>query len=195
MDLALAHVNSPAESSGDAAAIGFFVMQWVFILGGATIHMIVDRRKHGHREGRVTELYLLWVLVFGGAWAIYGGVLHTSGSSGQLAESIGYAPSMFQWEVGWGDIALGVLGVGCAWKKLRGQWMTAAVVVLAIQYGGDGIGHIMEWVAHNNLAPDNTWAIPSDFAQPIVALVLLAAYRKGPRGRLRAETELDAATV
>lgn len=37
---------------------------------------------------------------------------------------------MFPWEVGWGDIALGVLGVGCAWKKVRGQWMTAAMDLL-----------------------------------------------------------------
>lgn len=187
MVVVLGHVTNASSSSGDAAAIGFFVMQWVFIVGGATIHMFIDRHKHGHREGRVTELYLLWVLVFGGAWAIYGGILHTSGSSGQLAESIGYTQSMFQWEVGWGDIALGVLGVGCAWKKLRGQWMTAAVVVLAIQYGGDGIGHIMEWVANDNLAPDNTWAIPSDFAQPLVAIILLLAYRKSDRGRLHPE--------
>lgn len=35
----------------------------------------------------------------GGAWAIWGGVLHVSGASHQLATSIGYAPSMFQWEV------------------------------------------------------------------------------------------------
>ena len=118
------------------------------------------------------------VMVFGGAWAIWGGLLHTSGSSTQLATSIGYAPSMFQWEVGWGDIALGVLGAGCAWKVLRGQWLTAAVVVLAVQYGGDGIGHITQWVAHGNTAPDNIWAIPSDFLQPIVATALLLAYRR-----------------
>ena len=84
---------------------------------------------------------------------------------------------MFQWEVGWGDLALSVLLVGCAWPRLRGQWMTAAVVVLTIQYGGDAIGHVMEYVAHDNTAPDNVWAIPSDFLQPIVAIVLLFIYR------------------
>lgn len=85
---------------------------------------------------------------------------------------------MFQWEVGWGDIALGVLSVGCAWRALRGQWMTAAVVVLTIQYGGDAIGHLMQWVANNNTAPDNVWALPSDVLQPLIAIVLLAAYRR-----------------
>lgn len=179
-----ASANNPSASGGDAEAIGFFVIQWVVILGGAAIHFLVDRRRHGHREGRSVELPLLWVLVFGGAWSIYSGAMHASGMSDQLAESIGYAPSMFQWEVGWGDIALGVLGVGCAWVALRGHWMTAAVVVLAVQFGGDAIGHIMQWTANDNTAPDNVWAIPSDIAQPLLAIILLFAYRRTERGRL-----------
>jgi hypothetical protein len=180
----MASVNNPAASSGSAEAISFFAFQWVVILTGAGIHFLVDRHRHGRREGRGVELTLLWVLVFGGAWAIVSGVMHTSGTSGQLAESIGYAPSMFQWEVGWGDIALGVLGVGCAWVALRDRWMTAATVVLAVQFGGDAIGHIMEWVANDNTAPDNIWAIPSDVAQPLLAIILLVAYRRSVRGRL-----------
>lgn len=44
--------------------------------------------------------------------------------------------------------------------------MAAAVVVLAIYFAGDGIGHIMQWSAHQNTAPENIWAIPSDFVQP-----------------------------
>lgn len=166
------------SDGGSAAAIGFFAFQWVAILVGFGVHLLVDRRRHGHLHGRAVELALLWVVVFGGAWAIYGGLGHISGMSDQLAEQIGYAPSMFQWEVGWGDIALGVLGVGCAWRSLRGQWMTAAVVVLVIAYGGDAIGHIMQWVANDNTAPNNVWAIPSDIVQPLVAVALLLAHRR-----------------
>jgi hypothetical protein len=47
-----------------------------------------------------------------------------------------------------------------------------------VQYGGDAIGHIMEYVAHDNTAPSNVWAIPSDILQPIVAIVLLVIYRR-----------------
>lgn len=178
MDI-FAAVNNPQGSEQTAGAIGFFAIQWVIILGGATIHLLVDRRRHGHREGRAGELYLLWVLVAGGVWAIYGGIGHISGLSGQLAESIGYEQSMFQWEVGWGDIAVGVLGVGCAWRKLRGYWMTAAVVALTLSYGGDAIGHLMSWVGNdNNTAPDNVWALPSDIVQPLLAIVLLLVYRR-----------------
>jgi len=173
-----AAAQNPSGSESHAVGASFFIAMWVIIAIGAAVHFAVDRHRHGHSPGRGVELSLLWVMVFGGAWAIWGGILHTSGQASQLATSIGYAPSMFQWEVGWGDIALGVLGVGCAWKKLRGQWLTAAVVVLAVQYGGDGIGHIMQWVAHDNTAPDNVWAIPSDFLQPVIAIALLVVYRR-----------------
>lgn len=184
----LARAQNPTASGSDAEAISFFAMQWVIILGGALIHLLVDRRRRGTQPGRTVELFLLWILVFGGAWSIYGGIGHISGMSDQLAESIGYAPSMFQWEVGWGDIALGVLGVGCAWAALRGHWLTAAVVVLTVQFGGDAIGHLVQWIKHDNTAPDNVWAIPSDIAQPLLAILLLVAYRRTPLGRLVPDT-------
>jgi hypothetical protein len=119
---------------------------------------------------------LVWILAFGGFWAIVSGIGHISGSSDQLAESIGYTQSMFQWEVGWGDIGLGVLGMGVIWR--RDSWMTAAVVMLAIAYGGDAIGHIVQWVKHDNTEPDNVWAIPSDIVGPLLAVVLLVWYRR-----------------
>jgi hypothetical protein len=117
-------------------------------------------------------------VVLGGGWAIVAGLTLIDGQSHQSAVSIGYAPSMHQWEVGWADIAVGVLGVACAWKALRGQWMTAAVAVLAISFGGDAIGHVMQWSAHNNTAPVNVWSVPYDLLQSGLAVVLLVIYRR-----------------
>jgi hypothetical protein len=180
----LAKVNNPGGSGGTGSAIGFFAFQWIVLVVGTVVHLLVDRRRHPERAGprRTVELALLWILVFGGAWAIFGGLSHISGQAPELAESIGYRSSMFQWEVGWGDIAIGVLGVGCIWK--RDGWMTAAVVALAVSYGGDAIGHVMQWVEHDNTAPDNVWAIPSDVLQPLLAIVLLIAYRRLPERAL-----------
>ena len=98
---------------------------------------------------------------------------------------------MFEWEVGWGDIAIGVLGVGCAWRHFRDGWMTAAVVALAISFWGDAIGHIMQLVAHDNHAPDNVWAIPADIGGPLLALILLVLYRSGQRKARLAEAPAD----
>lgn len=189
----LGHTNNPLASDGAAEAVGFFIVQWVIMLGGAAVHVAVRRRRVGRQPGDAVKLLLLWVLVFGGFWVAYGGVMHASGLSDQMAESIGYAPSMFQWEVGWADIAVGVLGMGCAWRTLRDHWMTAAVVAISVSFFGDGIGHIMQWVSNDNTAPDNVWAIPSDFAQPLLAIVLLLAYRRafGFREAHRSTLEID----
>ena len=161
----------------------FFLASWIVTIIGWLIHTLLDRHPDRRTKHRVIELLLVWLLVVTGVFGMFGGIGHISGMSEQLAVQIGYAPSMFQWEVGWGDIALSVLLIGCAWPRLRGQWMTAAVVVLTIQYGGDAVGHVMQYVAHNNTAPDNVWAIPSDFLQPIIAIILLIAYRQTATSR------------
>ncbi len=159
----------------------FFVTPWLIMIVGIVVHVLVDRNPQRRTGHRIIELCLLWLLVFGGAWAILSALGHLGPSSGSTAESIGYAPSMFQWEVGWADVAIGVLGIGCAWKARRDGWLTAAVVVLAICYWGDAIGHVMQYVSHDNTAPNNVWAIPSDILGPLVAVVLLIIYRRGQR--------------
>ncbi len=155
------------------------------------IHTFVDRKPNRRTTRRVVELWLLWFLVAGGAFSILGGIGHIGPNSTDVAADIGYTPSMFQWEVGWGDIALGTVGVLCLWK--RGSFMTAAVIVLAIGYWGDAIGHVMQWVAHDNTAVNNVWALPSDILQPLVAVVLLIVYRRLERTPATAEGPLGVA--
>jgi len=173
----VAKTQNPTGSDNYAAAASWFIMQWILMLGGATVHVVVDRRRHRehHSTRRTVELYLVWILAFGGFWAVLAGIGHISGTSDEIAKSIGYTQSMFQWEVGWADIGIGVLGLVCI--RRRDAWMTAAVVMLAISYGGDAIGHIMQWVEHDNTEPDNIWAIPSDIVGPLLAVVLLVWYR------------------
>ncbi len=93
-----------------------------------------------------------------------------------LAPQIGYTQSMFQWEIGWADIGIGVLLVACIWE--RRSWMTAAVVMFVISYVGDAIGHVMQYTEHDNRAPANVWPMWFDFIQPLIALLLLLAYRR-----------------
>jgi hypothetical protein len=156
--------------------MAFFLTPWLITFAGWGVHVAVDRLPAARTPRRVVELLLLWVLVLGGAWALLGASGHLGPNSSQIAEGIGYAPSMFQWEVGWADVAIGVLGIGCAWR--RDGWLTAAVVVLAICYWGDAIGHVMQYTVHDNTAPNNVWAIPSDILGPLLAVGLLIAYRR-----------------
>lgn len=176
MDALFLVVNNPTGSGSSGEAVGYFVFQWIILLGGATVHFLLDRKPKRRTGSRAVELYLFWIVVGGGLWAILGGIMHITGNVNEIAASIGYAPSKFQWEVGWGDIAIGVLGFMSIWR--RDGWLTAAVVALAISYGGDAWGHIVEWQAHSNDAPDNVWAIPSDIVQPLLAIILLVKYRR-----------------
>jgi len=161
----------------------FFVIPWIVLVVGTGISILIDRHPRRRTTPRVVEIALLWTVVWFAVWGLIGVAGHIGPNSGAVAESIGYAQSMFQWEVGFGDLALCVLGIGSFW--FRDRWLTAGVVALAISYWGDAIGHIMEYYGQGNDAPNNTWAIPSDIAQPLVAIVLLTLYRRG-LGRLPA---------
>jgi hypothetical protein len=163
---------------GGAVDVWFFVALWVILVLGFLIHWRADRHRHGPRPHRAAELLLLWVVVLGGLWNILGGLTLIGGDAHRSAVSTGYAPSMYEWEVGWADIAIGTLGLACVRKTLRGQWMTAAVAGLAISFGGDAIGHIMAWSAHGNTAAVNVWAIPADIGQAGLAVLLLIIYRR-----------------
>ena len=153
----------------------FFSIPWLLTIVGFAIHAGIDKSPQRRTGVRLVELALLWLLVVGGVWALLAALGHLGPNSDEIADGIGYAPSMFQWEVGWADAAIGVLGIGCLW--MRDQWMTAAVVTLSICYLGDAIGHIMQYTAHDNTATNNVGAIPSDILGPVLAIGLLIALR------------------
>jgi hypothetical protein len=156
--------------------MAFFSFALATLVVGPLIHTFVDRKPNRRTRYRIVELWLLWWLAGGGFWAMFGGLGHVGPQASEIADTIGFTHSQFQWEVGWADLAVGFVGFLCIWR--RGDWMTAAVVVLAILYIGDAIGHVMQWVAHDNTDPDNIWAIPPDVLQPVVSAVLLFWYRR-----------------
>jgi hypothetical protein len=158
--------------------MGFFIFQWLVLFAGLGIHFAFDNAPSRHTARRLFELGALWTLVSNGAFAIFGGIYHIGPSSASTAQQIGYHVSMFQWEVGWGDIGVGVLGVLCARAAFRGQWMTAAITALTFSFVGDGIGHVMQLVSHGNHAIENVGAIPTCFGVPLLAIAFTALYRR-----------------
>ncbi len=158
--------------------MGLFIVQWAVLIIGAAIHIALDRKRRGGGRARTFELLALWFTVVGGFWVAFGGIFHIGPTSGQVADQIGYTQSMFQWEVGWADIAVGVVSMAVVAHRNRGTWWEAVLLVTLVYFWGDGIGHIMQWVSHGNTSPDNLGAIPSDFLQPVLALAFLAAFRR-----------------
>ncbi|WP_188193560.1 DUF6790 family protein [Nonomuraea sp. SYSU D8015] len=159
----------------------FVLVTFLGLAVAALVHTLVDGAPARRTRHRVIELWLLWFVAGGGVLAMFGGLMHIGPYAPQIADSIGFARSPFQWEVGWADIAVGLIGLLSIWN--RGSFMTAAVIALAVLYWGDAAGHIMQWVAHDNTAPYNIWTIPTDILQPLIAVVLLILYRRGDVSR------------
>jgi hypothetical protein len=160
-----------------------FLAPWILFVVGLSVHVFIDHSPLRHTWPRIVELTLLWLLVFGGTTSMIAALGHLGPWSIDTAESIGYAPGMFQWEVAFADLALGVLSVFSV--VFRDRWLTAAVVAGAVFYGGAALGHLQE-MGGGNMNPGNVWSLPSDLALAILGVALLVLYRRGlgklPRG-------------
>jgi hypothetical protein len=145
---------------------------------------LIGAAVHAHRErhkgaGRTLEIFLVWWMVVAvGVAAIFGAMFHLfDGPS--TAREIGYTngDGGFQTEVGFADLAIGVLGVLC-WR-FRDGFLLAAVLAVSIAYLGDAYGHLHQEAIHDNHDPDNTGLLLwSDFVAPLVAIGLYAAWRR-----------------
>jgi hypothetical protein len=151
---------------------------------GATIH--VHRDSQPRSTARTLEIFLVWWMVVAvGIAAIFGSMFHFFDGP-DTAREIGYAngDGGFQTEVGFADLAIGVLGVLCA--RFRDGFLLAAVIAVSICYLGDAYGHLHQAAIHDNHDPDNTglvlWA---DFIAPLVAIGLYAASRRSAVARTR----------
>jgi hypothetical protein len=153
---------------------------------GAAIHVHHDGRPRS--AARTIEIFLVWWMVVGfGVSCILGAMLHLVDGP-EMAREIGYTDGDggFQTEVGFGDLAIGVLGVLCA--RFRDGFLLAAVIGVSISYLGDAYGHLHQAAVHDNHDPDNTglllWA---DFITPLVGIALYTAlYATNRRSPVRA---------
>lgn len=151
-------------------------------LVGAAVHIHRDGRP---RSGaRSLEILLVWWMVVAvGVAAIFGAMFHLFDGP-DTAREIGYTngDGGFQTEVGFADLAIGVLGVLCA--RFRDGFLLAAVIAVSIAYLGDAYGHLHQAAVHDNHDPDNTGLLLlADFIVPLVAIGLYAASRLAARTR------------
>jgi hypothetical protein len=148
---------------------------------GAAIHLHRDSRPRS--AGRTIEVFLIWWMVVAvGIAAIFGAMFHLFDGP-DTAREIGYTngDGGFQTEVGFADLAVGVLGVLCA--RFRDGFLLAAVIAVSVCYLGDAYGHLHQAAIHDNHSPDNGGLLlASDFITPLVAIALYAAARS-PRAR------------
>lgn len=156
-----------------------FLVQLVLIVVGPIVHIALDRAANRRTLGRGAQLVVLWILGVIGVFSIIGGIGHIGPDAAEHAADIGpdFVPGMFQWELGWNDIAVGVVCLLALRHRNRGGWLDAAVWVFAISYTGDLIGHYTQYFMHDNHAPNNAWAIPTETVAVLGAVLAWAVFR------------------
>ena len=91
--------------------------------------------------------------------------------SDQIAEGIGWAAgSPFQLEMGYANLAIGVLGLIAIGR--RDGFRTATIVATTIFGVGATIVHLQDIVAHGNLAPGNTIQNVGNLLDPVLLISL-----------------------
>ncbi len=143
------------------------------------------------REWTATERWeyaVRWWLGAMGALLLIAGSGHVFNAD-EVAESIGWAPgSPFQREVGFGDMAWGVVGLVAI--KARGSFREAFVLGSTIFLCAAAGGHIYEMIANDNSAANNSgMMLYMDILAPIVSVLVLWRLRTAER-----DADVDAPT-
>ena len=132
----------------------------------------------------VIDRALRYVFVFPlgvlGLWAFIGHVMFPV----RAAAAIGWPPSPFQFEVGYANLGIGLASLYAAFTTFYAR--VAVAIAASCFLGGAGIGHVHDILAYGNLTPGNAGPIlVTDFLTPALALGLLIASARRPKGKPR----------
>ena len=126
---------------------------------------------------RRLELYLIYLFGLGVTGSGIGGALGHLFLSDAVAESVGWATgSPFQLEMGFTNLALGVLGLMAVAR--RDGFREATVVAVTMVGVGATIVHFWDIATTGNLAPGNTVQNVANLAKPILLIAFLLASRR-----------------
>ena len=141
----------------------------------AGLVLLIDRSANT-RERRI-EVFLVFLFALGVAGSGIGGFFGHLFLSDQVAEAVGWpAGSPFQLEMGFANLALGVLGIIAVGR--RDGFREATVIAVSIIGFGATTVHIMDIIDTGNLAPGNTIQNFANLVRPILLIGLLIAARK-----------------
>src|SRR5829696_2043027 len=136
--------------------------------------------KSSRSRERKIETFLLYLFGIGVAGGGIGGFFGHFFISDSVAESIGWPTgNPFQLEVGFANLALGILGIIA--MSRRDGFREATVVAVTVFGVGATIVHIMDIVQTGNLAPGNTLPNVSNLLKPVLLIGFLSAIRRTER--------------
>lgn len=139
---------------------------------------IAMARSNDRSAAFVIDRLLRYLLLFPmGATAVLAWSGHVFAPD-TVAPTIGWKPSPFEFEVGFANLAMGVVAIVAAFA---GQsFRVATTIFAAIFLWGAAIGHVIQIVEVDNMAPGNAGLVLwLDILVPALAVVLvLAAWRR-----------------
>lgn len=118
------------------------------------------------------EVFFRWVILLAlGITSIYACIMHSVFPK-IAAESIGWEPSPFQFEVAMANFAIGVIAIA-AFRAGYG-FRLATVFAALILWWGAAVGHIYQMIVHHNFSVGNagSW-LWMDILVPVVLLIFL----------------------
>lgn len=158
----------------DFFAVRVFVFTILPILAAAMIGLL-DRRSQSRQQK--LELYLIYLFGLGVAGSGLGGFFGHMFLSDVVAESIGWpSGSPFQLEMGFANLALGLLGLVAAAR--RDSFREATVLAVVTVGVGATVVHVLDILQTGNLAPGNTVQNVANLVRPLFLVWCLRASRK-----------------
>ena len=131
------------------------------------------------RERRL-EIFLLFLFGLGVAGSGIGGFFGHLFISDFVAQSIGWpSGNPFQLEVGFANLALGILGIIAMGR--RDGFREATVIAVTVFGVGATIVHVMDIIETGNLAPGNTVQNVGNLLRPALLIGFLSASRQAER--------------
>jgi len=171
----------------DSVVIRVFSFSILPVLTAAG-HLGLDRSSRRSRERRL-EIFLLYLFGVGVAGSGIGGFFGHFIISDSVAESIGWPTgNPFQLEVGFANLAVGILGIVAMGR--RDGFREATVLAVTVFGVGAIVVHVMDVIESGNLAPGNTIQNVSNLLRPALLIAFLAASRRAERS---ADSEAHAA--
>ena len=138
--------------------------------------VIIFDKTASSRERRL-EVFLIFLFALGVAGSGIGNFFGHLFLSDLVAESIGWPTgSPFQLEMGFANLAVGVLGIIAVSR--RDGFREATVIAVTILGVGATIVHIMDIIESGNLAPGNTVQNIINLLKPALLIGFLVASRR-----------------
>jgi hypothetical protein len=141
--------------------------------------LVLVRRGTLTDAGRYDIFLRYFFLLPCGIAGVYGFVLH--GFFPNLtAESIGWAPSPFQWEVAVANLGFGLVCIFATWAGC--EFRLAGLVGISVWFWGDAAGHIFQMIVNQDYAPGNagSW-FWTDVLIPAFMIVFYSLWRRALR--------------